>query len=390
MSDYNRKTKTRRPGGKTKKGPNKWLLRIYRGVDAAGKRIYHSEVFHGGSKEADDRLIELHNRQKAGQPLKIQPKLFKDFFDEWIDVMDDGQKRREATIEAYRATAKNYTLPAFGKFALTDVTDVAITRLYKDLRKRKLSQSTIHHVHVQLVAMFKMATKDRLILRNPMVDVEAPPRPKPEPKAMKAEEAERFLQAASTGPYGLMFELAFNLGARPCEFLGLMWRDLDMKQGEITIQRSLKRRRKGAGWYVTPPKTYKSKRTIGLPPYFIKRLEEHRRHQLEWKMKAGPLWKEHGFIFTNDGGEPLNERTVRKHHKAICKQAGLPETWSLKSSRHTCASALRAAHVDLKTISERLGHSSVAITADVYQATEKQLQREASETIQELFGIGKK
>ena len=53
------KQKARRPGGKTKRGPNKWLLRIFRGYDAGGKRIYYSETFHGGSREADDRGLTL-------------------------------------------------------------------------------------------------------------------------------------------------------------------------------------------------------------------------------------------------------------------------------------------------------------------------------------------
>src|SRR5262245_65430341 len=97
-----KKPEPRRPGGKTKRGPNKWLLRIYRGVDANKKRIYYSEIFHGGSREADDRLTELKNRHKAGLPLKFEPKLFKDFFEDWIEDRDDGE-RRECTIEQYRA-----------------------------------------------------------------------------------------------------------------------------------------------------------------------------------------------------------------------------------------------------------------------------------------------
>jgi len=93
-----KKPEPRRPGGKTKRGPNKWLLRIFRGYDSAGKRIYYSETFHGGSKQADDRLVTLCNNHKAGLPLKFEVKTFKDFFDKWVEDLDDG-KRRECTIE---------------------------------------------------------------------------------------------------------------------------------------------------------------------------------------------------------------------------------------------------------------------------------------------------
>src|SRR5262245_50256718 len=76
--DKPKKPEPRRPGGKTKRGPDKWLLRIFRGYDSSGRRIYYSETFHGGSKDADKRLVELANRQKAGLPLKFDSKLFRD------------------------------------------------------------------------------------------------------------------------------------------------------------------------------------------------------------------------------------------------------------------------------------------------------------------------
>jgi integrase len=384
-----KKSKARRVGGKRKLAPNKWLLRIFRGYDAEKKRIYYSEIFRGGSKEADDRLMELYNRQKAGLPLKFEPKTFADFFKEWLEEMDNGE-RRECTIDVYRSNGNLYVLPAFGKFALTDISDVAITRLYKDLRKRKLSQSIVRQVHTLLGSLLKMAAKRDLILQNPMNKVDAPPKPKPNPKAMNSEEVKRYLEAAKSHRWGFMFEFAYYLGARPCEYLGLQWPDLNIKQAEITIQRSLKRRRKGPGWYVTPPKTEKSIRTIPLTPELLERLAEHRRHQLVMKLKAGSAWTDHGFIFTDEIGEPLNEVSVRWVHRKICAAAELPTTFQLKSSRHSCASAMLAAGVDLKTVSERLGHSSIAITADVYTVVTEKKQREASERIAEVFGIGKK
>src|SRR5262245_13802868 len=167
-----KKPEPRRPGGKTKRGPNKWLLRIFRGYDGQGRRIYFSETFIGGSREADDRLVELRNRHKAGLPLKFEAKTFADFFAQWIEDRDNG-KRRECTIDQYRMMGRVYLLPAFGKFALTDVTDVAVKRFYKDMRKRKLSPSTTHNVHVLLANIFKMAVKRGLLLANPMSALEA-------------------------------------------------------------------------------------------------------------------------------------------------------------------------------------------------------------------------
>src|SRR5262249_21278122 len=128
---------------------------------------------------------------------------------------------------------------------------------------------------------------------------------------------------------------------------------------------------------------------IPLTAALVKGLEDHRRRQLEMRMKAGASWSDHGFIFTDETGEPLKLPTVRKGYKRICVEAGLPETVQLKASRHSTGSALLKKGVSLKVSSERLGHSSIAITADVYSVVEEQLQREASEALEEVFGIGK-
>lgn len=380
--------KPRRLGHKKKLAPDKWRLRIFRGYDSQGKRIGYSETFHGGSKEADDRLVELRNRQKAGLPLKFEQKLFRDYFNQWIEESDDGE-RRECTITHYRKMAEKYLLPAFGDFTLTDVTDVAVKRFYKQMRKEDYAPATVIMLHVILSSMFKSAEDHDLVLRNPMRKVKAPERTKPNPVAMTADETQKFLDVAAGRPEGFMFRLAYFLGARPCEYLGLKWSDVDFKVKAVTIQRSLKLRQ-GGEWYTTPPKTKKSVRSIALTDALVKGLEEQRRRQLEMRMKAGSEWRDHGFIFTDEVGGPLKIYTVRKVHKRICADAGLPETFSLKVSRHSCASALMNDGVPLKMISDRLGHSSIEITADVYGVTEDQRQREVSERVERLFGIGKK
>jgi integrase len=179
-----------------------------------------------------------------------------------------------------------YLLPAFGKFALTDITDVAISRLYKSWRKEEYAPATISFAHVLLGNIFKLALRRGLILVNPMNNVEPPAKPKPKPVAMNPEQSQKFLDAASTRQEGFMFRLAYFLGARPCEYLALQWGDIDWQAKRVTLQRSLKLRR-GNQWYTTPPKTEKSVRSIVLTDAFVKALDEHRRRQLEARLKAG-------------------------------------------------------------------------------------------------------
>jgi integrase len=148
--------------------------------------------------------------------------------------------------------------------------------------------------------------------------------------------------------------------------------------------------RKGGEWYTTPPKTEKSIRSIALTEAFVKSLEDHRRRQLEMRLKAGADWMDNGFIFADEAGEPLKIYNVRRVHAQICAAAELPATFKLKVSRHSCASALLNDGVPLKMISERLGHSSIAVTGDIYSVVEDHQQREVSERLERLFGSGKK
>ena len=156
----------------------------------------------------------------------------------------------------------------------------------------------------------------------------------------------------------------------------------------VTVQRSLKRRLR-AEWRTTPPKTDKSVRTIALTDALVKELEEHRRRQLEMRLKAGADWADAGFIFTDEVGEPFKIAAVRKIHRQICEAAKLSKAFKLKVSRHSCASALLNDGAPLKMVSERLGHASIKTTGDIYGVVDDQRQREVSERVEQLFGIGK-
>src|SRR5262245_33961497 len=244
------------------------------------------------------------------------------------------------------------------------------------MRKEGYSPATIQYVHFVLASVFKMAAKKGLVLTNPMADVDSPPKPKS--VAMDPEQTQKFLDAAAARPESFMFRLTYFLGARPCEYLGLMWSDVDTKAQVLKIQRSLKWR-KGNGWYTTPPKSENSDRDIALTPAFVKGIEDHRRRQPEARLKAGADWTDTGFIFTDEEGQPFTLDRVRYIHKQVLADAVLPATFKLKSSRHSCASALLNDGVPIKMVSDRLGHSSIQITADVYGVTEEKRQREVSE-----------
>ncbi|MGO9661662.1 MAG: site-specific integrase [Acidimicrobiales bacterium] len=139
------------------------------------------------------------------------------------------------------------------------------------------------------------------------------------------------------------------------------------------------------------PKTSAGHRTIGLDEATFAVLKEHRRRQeVEKSLCPTGFWQRDGHIFTDDIGRPLVPDNVTKEFTRAVRRASLPRV-RLHDTRHSNATALLRAGVDVKVVAGRLGHSSTAVTQNVYQHRVEQLDRAAAEKVAGmLFGARKK
>jgi integrase len=378
------KAKTRRAGQIIRKGAKKFLLRVFTGRDANGKRLYYSETYIGTARQAGDHLTALIQRHKNGEQLTASRVTFGDFLDQWLNVVK--LRVREVSSVHYAQMVDTYIRPAFGALMLANVTADRIQQHYAQLQTVGLSASTIAYVHTLLANIFDLALRRELIRRNPMIAVDAPRKEQREVVAMDGDQMRRFLTAAQAYREAFVFSFAFYIGARSCEYLALKWADVDWAGKLITIQRSIKWRT-GGEWYLSEPKTPRSRRAVPLTDAILKGLTEHRTRQLEERMKAGSAWQGNDFIFATPYGEPIKPHTLRYVYKQILRAAGLPEDFQMRITRHSCATALMSGNVNPKVVSERLGHSNVKITLDTYSAVAPGLQQEASERLEKLvFG----
>jgi len=180
--------------------------------------------------------------------------------------------------------------------------------------------------------------------------------------ALPAEQM-RLIESA-TGPWCLpMFlELSAATGARRGEVLALRWSDIN--GSDVVIARSLTQTRHTLEFKGT--KTEKP-RSISLPDSVLVRLEAHRKRQDQFRRQYGPDYRaDLDLIFANPDGTPLRPDSVSASVSLLCRRLGLPKGASLHTLRHSHGSVLLADGVDLATVSERLGHSSVRVTADIY------------------------
>jgi integrase len=166
----------------------------------------------------------------------------------------------------------------------------------------------------------------------------------------------------------MVYHLMIYCGLRPEEALGLQWADLELSshaRGVLRVNRVV-HHLKGGGWCFHRPKTVSSERVIKFPADLATKLLEHRKGQLQQKLRVGSLWKDNDLVFANGIGEPLKRQGLEHHFKKMAERIGLPKQVSMYSLRHFFVTSSLIAGVDIKTVSREAGHSKVAFTMDVY------------------------
>ena len=199
-----------------------------------------------------------------------------------------------------------------------------------------------------------------------------------------SEETAIFLGHAKRDRYYCAFVLAIETGMRPEEYLGLQWKDIDFEHSRLSVRRALIVL-KGGGFTFTEPKTSKSRRSIPLSQSAITALKAHRHVQLEARMKISDVYAVNDLVFPSEIGTPtMCGNLDRRHFKKIIKTAGLQKI-RLYDLRHTMATLLLSKGIHPKIVSERLGHSSIALTLDTYSHVLPTMQEDATAQIERLM-----
>ena len=142
--------------------------------------------------------------------------------------------------------------------------------------------------------------------------------------------------------------------------------------------------RTSQGLQLGVPKTDRSRRTVPLPRSAVEALGAHRARQEDERRAAAESWRDTGLVFTTEIGTPLEPRNVLRRFELLAVSAGLTGV-HLHTLRHSAASFLLAAGTHTKVVQEHLGHSSYAITADIYSHVEPALQREAADRLDQAL-----
>jgi integrase len=359
-------------GGTRRRGSTwTWYLGV---VDpATGRRRQLSKGGFRTKREAQAALNEAMAALRSGTfvaPSRLTLGAF--LTEQWLPTVRAAV--RLTTWTTYRIYAEAQVVPALGHIPLQALTAVHLNRLYADLAEHGrrdgrggLKPKSVRHVHVLLHKAISDAVRWGLVARN-VADAADPPRvPRRERGAWSAEELRAFLEATSEDRLAGMWVLFVTTGMRRSELLGLPWRavDLEASPGRLAVVQTVVIIDKHPV-IVAEAKTATSRRQLALDPFTTAALKAHRVRQLQERLAWGPAWTDTGLVFTREDGQVLHPEHVTKRFARLVRDAGLPPI-TLHGVRHSYATAALAAGEPLKVVSERLGHASTSITANLYQ-----------------------
>ena len=327
--------------------------------------------------EANRRIEEQQKRDlaKAGASIagrvpRTLSTLLEEFFRQHVD-----EKLAPKTIERYHEQAAYLNLELLN-MPIGVITPLHLGREWNRLLKtgghhrgtkepRPLSAKTVRNIAGVLSSAFSRAIKWGFLNANP-VSASEPPVPKKRKGIGLTVAQTDMLIEASTGPWciALFLEMAVGLGARRGEVLALRW--ADVVDGRALIARSLTQTKdvlEFKGTKTDEPRVAK------IPEETLPKLEVHRKRQDEFRLQFGPDYRNDlDLIFSNPDGSPLKPNSISATVSALFKRLKIPKPkgGALHLLRHTLASQMLDSGVPLSVVSQRLGHSSVRVTADIY------------------------
>lgn len=340
-----------------KRRDGRWEGRI---LKQDGKYLY----FYGKSyRELKEKMKANSNLSQSKQENKFdQPENAEVLFRTWLEGEVIG-KIKPTTYESYYHCIYKYVIPFFQQSGNEQITKDSIQGFVKMLQD---DTSIAETSKARVLSIFKAALKS--ILKNSQEDfylIELVKFPKiyyseVQVFSMNEQRLMEYEVLHSQDKRGIGIILCFYTGIRLGELCALKWNDIDIETGIMSINKTVSRIKtfqkegKKTELVVGTPKSRKSFRKIPLPSFLLKMIIESKGYGVS----------DENYVFSGKS-TPVDPRVYQKLFKKILQKAGLKER-KFHAIRHTFATRALELGVDIKTLSEILGHSNVGITLNIY------------------------
>jgi integrase len=358
---------------------------------ATGKRQQKWHTFKGTKRQAQDECARLIASMKGGTYLEPSRVMLSQFLDRWLDHARSQVSTK--THQRYGELARKNIIPRLGATALTKLKPAQISAAYAEALASGrrdgtggLSPRTVHHMHRVLKQALGQAVKWELLNRNPCDAVDPPRVGRGTMQTYDMPQTVEVIEALRETRMLIPALLAVMCGLRRGEVLAIRWKNIDLDAGQITVAESVEETLGKIAFKA--PKSGKG-RTLALSPVVVDELRAHRSRQSEELLRLGVRLSGETLVVAQADGSLLKPTSLTHEWTRLSAKTGLPRI-RFHDLRHTHATALLANNVNPKIASERLGHSKVGITLDLYSHVMPGMQEDAVSRVDDAYRAAQK
>jgi integrase len=368
-----------------------WELRYSLGTEpATGKRRIATATIKGNRRAAEKELRRLLRALDTNEHVDPTRMTLREWLTAWLGAVREEVSPK--SHERYSEIVNNFLAPELGALPIAKLAPVQISAVYtrwategrRDGKPGGLSAQSRRHVHRILKAALGRAVEQQVIARNP-ADVLARHLPKVERQEMmtlSAEQAARLLEAIKRNRVYWPVLMALSTGMRRGEILALRWKNIDLDRGVVRVVESLEQTK--AALRFKAPKTEKA-RAITLPSFTVEELHRLKRQQAEELLALGVRQSGETLACARYDGEPMPPRSLTHEFAKVAGRVKDVPRVRFHDLRHSHATQLLSAGVHPKIAQERLGHSTITTTLDLYSHVTETMQEDAAAKLDTVF-----
>ena len=367
-------------GSIRERSPGKWAIILDVPDQETGKRRRKWHSFTGTKRGAQKECARLIAALGAGDYVEPGKETVAAFLDRWLT--DIRPRISPRSHERYIELVRKNLVPLLGPVALTRLRPEQISAAYAKalVNGRRdgtggLSPRTVHHMHRVLRQGLALAVKWRILARNPADDVDPPKVERTKMRALDADETAALLAHFRPTRMFVPVILGVLCGLRRGEITALRWRAVDFATGHLAIVESMEQTK--AGIRIKETKSGKSRR-VTLPALALEELRRHRARQAEELLRLGVRLSDDDHVFAQADGQRVQPNSLTHEFVRILALSKKLPRIRFHDLRHSHATQMLANGVHPKIAQERLGHSSIAITLDLYSHVLPGMQEDAA------------
>lgn len=370
-----------------------WGANIMIGYKADGKKKIKT-IYGKTQKEVKDKL-EDYKKELLLNTYNVDYDniTLADYYYIWL--MDKKPSYKATSFKDYETIYRLYIKGRpIGKARLKKLSQTDLKRQYRDLMNEGITPQTIHRINTKLKACLNTAIREEVIIKNPCSLVELPKITKIKKReVLTAEEQASFIDAIQGHKLELLYIVTLATGMRLGEILGLKWKYIDFTNNTIEVYNTIQRTfvfddnmKKKLKTIEQTPKTENGTRVIPLPVSLIPKLKEHRKRQLENKLKYGQSYNISDYVFTDEMGRIIDNKKPNRNLQSILKTLGI-EPIKFHGLRKTYATRLFENGVPPKIVQTLLGHADIQTTLNIYTEVMDTEKQKAVDTLNNIFNF---